>query len=73
VADVDAGRLDFRHGVVSSGQLVDVSVETTRYVGEVDRVPPRCDRRVSEEATLLRSGQSLEPFHAAVIGRVHAR
>jgi pimeloyl-ACP methyl ester carboxylesterase len=35
VADIDAGRLDVRHRVVASGQLVDVSIETTRYVGKV--------------------------------------
>lgn len=35
VADVAPGKLDFVHGLETSGQLVTVCIETTRYVGTV--------------------------------------
>lgn len=36
VADEDPGKLDFSHGILASGGLVTVCIETTRCVGTID-------------------------------------
>ena len=58
VADEDFGRLDVPYQIVANGQVVAVSIKTTRYVGSVDEkgflVAPKWEAAV-ERGTLART------------------